>query len=190
MTSDRAHARKHPASGPYVLDTRELGRRPGSMYEVRRTVPALEDLGVELIKIDPESTLTLDLRLESVAEGVLVSGTVHAVATGECGRCLDPVQLPVEVRIVELFAYPGSATEETTDEDEVSRLVDDRVDLEPVVRNAIVLALPLTPLCRPDCLGLCAGCGGRLEDLPEDHSHEQIDPRWAALQQKFRSPEQ
>ena len=160
------------------------------MHEVRRTVPALEDLGVELMKVAPESSIDLDLRLESVAEGVLVSGTVSAHADGECGRCLQPVHQPVQVRIVELFAYPGSATEETTDEDEVSRLIDDRVDLEPVVRNAIVLALPLTPLCRPDCLGLCAGCGERLDDLPEDHSHEQIDPRWAALQEKFRSPEQ
>lgn len=190
MTENRAAARKHPASGPYVLDTRDLGRRPGAMQEVRRTVPALEDLGVELMKVDPENSIDLDLRLESVAEGVLVSGTVTADAEGECGRCLDPVQQTVQVQIVELFAYPGSATEETTDEDEVSRLVDDRVDLEPVVRNAIVLALPLTPLCRPDCQGLCSGCGERVDDLPEDHSHEQIDPRWAALQEKFRSPEQ
>lgn len=160
------------------------------MQEVRRGVPALEDLGVELMKVDPGSVVELDLRLESVAEGVLVSGTVTATADGECGRCLDPVQQRVQQRIVELFAYPGSATEETTDEDEVSRLVNDRVDLEPVVRNAIVLALPLTPLCRPDCPGLCTGCGEHLDDLPEDHSHELIDPRWAALQEKLRSPEQ
>ena len=142
------------------------------------------------MKVDPGADLELDLRLESVAEGVLVSGTVSATAAGECGRCLDPVEQPVQARVVELFAYPGSATEETTDEDEVSRLVDDRIDLEPVVRNAIVLALPLTPLCDPDCMGLCTGCGERLEDLPEDHTHELIDPRWTALQEKFRSPEQ
>lgn len=190
MTTDRARARKHPASGPYVLDTRELGHGPGVMQEVRRTVPALEDLGVELMKVGPGTPLDLDLRLESVAEGVLVSGTVSATGEGECGRCLTPVQHPLQVRIVELFAYPGSATEQTTDEDEVSRLLDDRMDLEPVVRNAIVLALPLTPLCGPDCLGLCAGCGERLDDLPDDHSHELIDPRWAALQEKFRDAEQ
>lgn len=190
MTANGSHGHKHPPSGPYVLDTRELGRRPGAMQEVRRTEAAPADLGVDLIKVLPGSPIDLDLRLESVAEGVLVSGTVTAQAEGECGRCLDPVQEQVQVRIVELFAYPGSSTEETTDEDEIARLVDDRADLEPVIRNAIVLALPLTPLCDPDCEGLCAGCGERLADLPEDHSHELIDPRWAALQEKFGKPDQ
>ncbi|MFV0532298.1 MAG: YceD family protein [Cumulibacter sp.] len=190
MTTDRAQARKHPASGPYVLDTRELGRRPGAMLQVNRTAPALDELGVDLMKVDLEAEVDLDLRLESVAEGVLVSGMVSATAHGECGRCLDPVEQVLSERIVELFAYPGSATEETTDEHEVARLIDDRIDLEPVVRNAIVLAVPLTPLCRPDCLGLCADCGERLEDLPDDHHHEMIDPRWAALQEKFGSTEQ
>lgn len=190
MTANGSHGHKHPPFGPFVIDTRELGRRPGAMQEVRRTEAAPADLGVELIKLAPGSPIDLDLRLESVAEGVLVSGTVTATASGECGRCLDPVEEPVQVHIVELFAYPGSTTDETTDEDEMSRLVDDRADLEPVIRNAIVLALPLTPLCDPDCLGLCAGCGERLEDLPEDHTHEQIDPRWAALQKKFGNPDQ
>lgn len=190
MTGNRAEERKHPASGPFVLDTRELGRRPGAMQEVRRSVEAPEDLGVELIKVAPGSPVELDLRLESVAEGVLVSGTVGATASGECGRCLDPVDERIDVRVVELFAYPGSQTDETTDEDEIARLIDDRIDLEPVVRNAIVLALPLTPLCDPDCSGLCAGCGERLDDLPIDHSHHQIDPRWAGLAEKFGQTDQ
>jgi len=187
MTANGTNARKHALSGPFVLDTRELGRRPGAMQEVRRTEAAPADFGVDLIKVPPGEPIELDLRVESVSEGVLVSGTVTATAEGECGRCLDPVQQQVQVRIVELFAYPGSATEETTDADEVGRLVDDRADLEPAIRNAIVLALPLTPLCGPDCKGLCAGCGQRLEDLPPDHTHEQIDPRWAGLQEKFGS---
>ena len=190
MTAHSSRGHKHPPSGPFVLDTLDLGRRPGAMQEVRRVAPAPEGLGVELIKVVPESPLDLDLRLESVAEGVLVTGTVTAQTEGECGRCLDPVAQTVQVQLVELFAYPGSATEETTDEDEIARLVDDRIDLEPVIRDAIVLALPLTPLCDPDCEGLCSGCGERLADLPEDHTHELIDPRWAGLQKKFGTPEQ
>lgn len=182
--SPKKSGRKHPPSGPLVLDTRELGRRPGEMQEVHRTAPAPASVGLELIRVSEGSPLDLDLRMESVAEGVLVSGSVSAVAIGDCGRCLDPVTQDLTVSLMELYAYPGSATEQTTDEDEVSRLTDDRVELEEVVRNAIVLALPLTPLCRPDCGGLCAGCGQKWDDLPADHEHELIDPRWAALRDK------
>lgn len=167
---------------PLVLDTRELGRRPGSMREVRLSVPAPGDLGVELIAVPAGSDLVLDLRLESVMEGVLVSGTVTAVLVGECARCLDPVRDSLTVRVQELYAYPDSATDATT-QDETGRLEGDLLDLEPAVRDAVVLALPLTPLCRTDCTGLCADCGERLDDLPPDHRHDATDSRWAALAQ-------
>ncbi len=100
---------------------------------------------------------------------------------GECGRCLEPVSDELVVDVCELFAYPHSATDETTGEDEVHRIVDDLLDVEPVVRDAVVLGMPWTPLCRPDCGGLCPTCGQRLDDLPAGHAHEQFDPRWAAL---------
>jgi uncharacterized protein len=175
---------------PFVLDVRELGRRPGSMRPVRAEVPAPPELSVGLAAIPPGVPLTLDLRLESVVEGVLVSGTVSAAVTGECARCLTPVEDTVTVPLTELFAYPDSATEQTSDEDEVSHLVGDMLDLEPVVRDALVLDLPLSPLCREDCRGLCAGCGERLDDLPADHTHTTTDPRWAALAERFGgSPE-
>ena len=85
------------------------------------------------------------------------------------------------VDVVELFAYPNSTTDETTEQDEVHRLVGTRLDLAPVVRDGIVLGLPSTVLCRADCLGLCPECGQRLDDLPAGHAHDTIDPRWAAL---------
>jgi uncharacterized protein len=166
---------------PFVLDTRELRRQAGQMRTERRQVPAPAGLGLEMIGVPEGAQLDLDLRLESVTEGVLVSGTVTAPLEGECGRCLDPVSSQMTVTIQELFAYPGSATDDTTDEDEVHRIVGDLIDLEPVVRDDVVVALPLTPLCRPDCAGLCPTCGQRLDDLPPEHGHEQIDPRWAAL---------
>nr|CEL15422.1 COG1399 protein, clustered with ribosomal protein L32p [Kibdelosporangium sp. MJ126-NF4]CTQ92175.1 COG1399 protein, clustered with ribosomal protein L32p [Kibdelosporangium sp. MJ126-NF4] len=131
------------------------------------------------------AVVEVDVLLESVVEGVLVSGTASAPVEGECARCLDPLSSEVEVELTELFAYPNSATEETTDEDEIPRLVDDRIDLEPVVRDAVVLTLPLVPLCRPDCAGLCPGCGVKWADLGPDHGHEKIDPRWAALQERL-----
>jgi len=167
---------------PYAIDVRLLGRRAGAMRTESRTVPAPTGLGDEVVGVPPGEPVALDLRLESVTEGVLVSGTVRASVHGECARCLDPVTSPLSVEVQELFAWPASVTDETTAEDEVHRIQGEHVDLEPVIRDAVVLALPWTPVCRDDCRGLCPDCGGRLDDLPADHTHETLDPRWAALQ--------
>jgi uncharacterized protein len=174
---------------PFVVDTRELGRRPGSLRTLQRDAPAPADLGFDVVGVPEGAPLALDLRLESVTEGVLVTGSVTAPIEGECGRCLDPVHGEVVVDVVELFAYPDSATDETSEQDEVHRLVDDLLDLEPVVRDVVVLGLPMTPLCRPDCAGLCSECGQRLDDLPADHAHEMLDPRWAALTGLVETPD-
>jgi uncharacterized protein len=174
---------------PLVLDTRELPRRPGSMRTVNRVAPAPRDLGLELIGVPEGADLTLDLRLESVSEGVLVSGTVSGAVVGECGRCLRPIDDSVTVTIQELYAYEHSTTDETAGEDEVGRLQGDLIDLEPVLRDAVVLALPTNPLCRADCPGLCPECGAPWDELPADHSHQQVDPRWAALSQLTRKEE-
>lgn len=151
------------------------------MREVERTVPAPEGLGLELIGVPVGADISLRLRMESVTEGVLVTGTASMPLEGECGRCLRPIKDTADVTIQELYAYPDSTTEATTDEDEVQRLQDDYADLEPPLRDAVVFALPTTPLCREDCPGLCSVCGAHWDDLPADHSHQQVDPRWAAL---------
>jgi uncharacterized protein len=156
---------------------------------VERSVPAPADLGLELIGVPRGAELDLRLRLESVSEGVLVSGTVSAPLRGECGRCLRPISDTIDVEIQELFAYEHSTTDETTDEDEVGRLQGDLIDLEPVLRDAVVLALPTNPVCREDCPGLCPDCGVPLDELPTGHGHEQLDPRWAALSQIKTSEE-
>jgi uncharacterized protein len=158
------------------------------MRAVRRTVPAPADLAVELVGVPEGEPVRLDLRMEAVVEGVLVSGTVTAPVAGQCGRCLDPFTDTLTVDVQELFAYPDSTTDDTADPDEVRRLVGDLLDLEPVLRDALVLALPLTPVCRADCRGLCPTCGARWQDLPADHTHETLDPRWAALAERFGEP--
>ena len=185
---------KHPQitldpRSPLVLDTRELPRRPGAMRTVQRVVPAPSDLGLELLGVPDGADLSLDLRLESVSEGVLVSGTVSGPVSGECSRCLRSISDSVVVPVQELYAYEHSTTDETTDEDEVGRLQGDLIDLEPAVRDTVVLALPTNPLCRDDCLGLCPECGTPLDELPEGHTHEQVDPRWAALSRLTREEE-
>jgi uncharacterized protein len=159
------------------------------MRALERTAPAPEDLGLEMISVPAGAELTLKLRLESVSEGVLVSGTVSGPVAGECGRCLREISSSIEVPIQELYAYQHSTTDETTDDDEVGRLQGDLLDLEPALRDAVVLALPTNPLCREDCPGLCPDCGVHFDELPADHSHQQVDPRWAALSQMNTSEE-
>jgi len=168
-----------------VLDTVELGRRAGSMRKVTRTVPAPDDLGTEVIRVPAGSELELALRLEAVMEGVLVSGTAEGVAVGECVRCLEEMSEDVEVDVQELFVYADRArvrdeTDPASDEKDEYELDGDLIDVEPVLRDAVVLALPFQPVCTPDCPGLCSECGARLADDP-DHKHEDVDPRWAAL---------
>ncbi|WP_158888897.1 YceD family protein [Amycolatopsis anabasis] len=186
MSDDKSTPAQLDARNPWVLDTRELGRRAGLSRAVQRRLTVENPLGVpDVITVPQGAEVEVDLMLESVVEGVLVSGTAVAPTTGQCSRCLDPISGEVEVELTELFAYPDSTTEATTDEDEVSRLVDDRIDLEPVVRDAVVLALPQVPLCTEDCPGLCTECGVKWVDLEPGHGHETIDPRWAALVERF-----
>jgi uncharacterized protein len=166
---------------PLVINISRLGRRPGSMMTFHETVPSPARIGVELAAIPEGAPLELDLRIESVSEGVLVTGTVSGPTTGECARCLTPVTGNVEIDLTELFAYPDSATEATTDADEVGHVVDDSVDLEQPIVDAVGLALPFSPLCGPDCQGLCPDCGIPMATAEPGHRHEKIDPRWAKL---------
>ncbi|MER8187457.1 DUF177 domain-containing protein [Kitasatospora sp. NPDC094015] len=185
---------------PLVFDTHELGRRPGSLRRVSRTLTAPEGLGIEdVIGVPETSEIILELRMESVVEGVLVTGTAEARVEGECVRCLEPVDDDLEVDFQELYYYPESddrgrgraaGADEDLDEDsedETYRLEGDYFDLQPVLRDAVVLALPLQPVCQDDCLGLCVECGARLSDDPSHH-HDAADPRWAALQGLSAAP--
>jgi uncharacterized protein len=169
---------------PLVLDTRELGRRPGSQREVSFSAEAPAELGIEILSVPEGSSVDIDLRLEAVMEGVLVTGTAQADLEGECSRCLEPIEDTVHVDLQELFVYddPHDRSKRPDDQDDdVSRLEGDLIDLEPLLRDAVVLALPFQPLCRDDCPGLCVECGARLADDP-DHRHDApVDPRWAAL---------
>jgi uncharacterized protein len=178
---------------PLVFDTHELGRRPGALQRLNRSIDAPKDLGIQgVIGVPEGAPVELDLRLESVMEGVLVTGTARAQAEGECVRCLEPLEFDLEAEFQEMFSYPDADdrgrpkadpaddAEGSADEDRLF-IEDGLFDLEPVLRDAVVLALPMQPVCQDDCLGLCSECGARLTDDP-DHHHDAVDIRWAALQ--------
>lgn len=163
-----------PAS-PYRLAVRDLVHRAGEMREKSLAFDVPEQLGAAAVVVPAGTPIAIELRLEGLHEGILVSGEVTTTAVGECVRCLDPVTLPVEVEFQEVFAYsPDDAFDYTVH--------DNHVDCEPVVRDAVVLSLPFQPVCRPDCPGLDPETGERRADHPERTPREITDPRWAALQ--------
>ncbi len=154
-----------------------MSRQAGTMREVRRTAEAPGGIGIGVIGVPAGSPVELDVRLEAVGEGVLVTGTAEVALAGECVRCLAPIRRSDEIDIQELYYYPGNGP----DDDETSRIEGERIDLEPVLRDAVVLDLPFTPLCKDDCEGLCQTCGANLNDDP-DHTHGgNNDERWSAL---------
>ena len=160
------------------------------MKRVSTKVPSPGGLGVEFIKVPDDAEIEIDLRMESVMEGVLVTGTARAPLAGECVRCLEPFSQQCEADFQEMFSYPEvdergreTAEPEDDDEEETFSLEGDLFDLEPVLRDAVVLSLPLQPVCREDCPGLCPQCGARLADDPEHEHEEAVDIRWAALQE-------
>lgn len=171
-------SRRAPTAGSDLrFDIRELGRRTAAMNTVQRTAVAPEGMGVEMIGVPPGSPIDLELRFESVVEGVLVTGTAEVDLHGVCARCLRPIEFTELVDLMELFLYPGKEP----DDEEASRVEGDEIDLEPVLRDAVVLDLPFTPVCADDCAGLCPECGQDL-NLEPDHTHgEAVDPRWAEL---------
>src|SRR5690606_1237141 len=119
--------------------------------------------------------IRIGLRLEGLHDGVLVTGEVDTTADGECVRCLDAVEVPVEVEFQELFAY-------SEDEAFDFAIRDDHVNLESVVRDAVVLSLPFQPVCRTDCPGLDPDTGEKYADDAARQARDVLDPRWAALQ--------
>jgi uncharacterized protein len=166
---------------PLAIDISRLGRRPGSLMSYTQTVPSPLRIGLELLAIDVGAPIELDLQLQSVSEGVVVTGSVAAPTTGECSRCLAPTSGDIQIDLTEFFAYPDSATEATTEEDEVGHVVDDVVNLEQTIVDEIAMTLPFSPTCTPDCPGLCPDCGVRLAEAEPGHQHDKVDPRWAKL---------
>ena len=163
----------HPT--PYTVPAHAVIHRPGDQLERTLDFAAPEQLGDGMAVVREGTPVHIDVRLEGLHDGVLVSAEVDTVADGECVRCLDPVRIPVQVEIQELFAY-------SVDEAFDFVVQDDHVNLEPVVRDAVVLSLPFQPVCRPDCPGLDPETGEKLADDPDRKPVEVLDTRWAALE--------
>jgi uncharacterized protein len=189
------------ASDVFLFNSYELPRRAGEMKEYSLDISIPERIGIDVIGVLAGEEIQLQLRLESVAEGVLVSAQLSAIADGECMRCLDPIELEIDRQIQELYRYaaekPHTKAErkrsrqdaDDLDVDDALMMDGDFINLESPIRDAIVLDLPVNPLCSADCAGLCPGCGVKWATLESTHAHEVNDPRWAGLSGLRRSAE-
>ena len=171
----------HRNSSVLTFNVRDLEHRPGTMETLDVEAPAPKDFGTALIGSPEGTPMDLQLRLESVHDGILVSGTVIVSVHGECSRCLDPIDYELPVDVQELFVFdPSPQGDENVEDEQVYEVRDEEIDLEPMLRDAVITQLPFQPVCRADCPGLCAQCGARLENDP-NHHHDVKDPRWSAL---------
>ncbi len=170
---------------PFVVSLQSLPRQEGSVMRWEKELSAPADMGVELIGVPEGSPMAIALELQSVSEGVFVQGNVGVTLEGQCSRCLRDLALDEDETVGELVFYPERKAAFVADGDEEAEefpeIVDDHIDLEPILRDAVVIGLPFRPLCRPDCPGLCSDCGEPWDNLPDDHAHEKLDPRFDAL---------
>ncbi|WP_182353992.1 YceD family protein [Flaviflexus huanghaiensis] len=170
-------------SDAFRISLADLRRQEGSRLEFVRSIPAPDTFATALVRTIGD--ISVDGALQSVSEGVLVTGTVDYTTLAECARCLREVEEDLTSDVTELYFYPNraKALQESGDEEaeEVALIEDDTIDIEPLLRDTIVGQMPFIPLCDENCPGLCAVCGGRLADLPDDHAHEEEFQEMTAL---------
>ena len=159
----------------FEIPVHELTRRPGHTTEQSLEITLGTAMGQGAATVEPDKVLQLELRLESIHEGILATGEVTATATALCSRCLEPLELKVEVDFQELFAY-------SLEQEDDFLIQDEKINLEQAITDVVVLSLPFKPVCSEDCLGLCSDCGLNLSQDP-NHVHEaSIDSRWSELE--------
>jgi uncharacterized protein len=163
------------AVGTLAVGVADLLSRPGNTRH-EHLEAVLGELAVLGSHVPANGTVVLDLELQSVNDGIVAKGTVQAPWVGECRRCLQPVERVLEADVLEIF-------EDNPVDGETRQLDHDRIDLEPVARETILLELPLAPLCKDDCAGLCAECGADRNTVDCGHGQELGDARWSALDQ-------
>ena len=162
------------------IDVRDLLDQPGSSRAVH-----VDEIGPELrlglASVPEDAPIVSDLLLESVVEGILASGPMCGRLALSCARCLREFEEAFGLQVQELFSRDAGPEGE-----EYPLSAEGSIDIEPMVRDAVLLAVPFSPLCRPDCRGLCERCGADRNLGQCTCTTEETDPRWAALDGLFQ----
>jgi uncharacterized protein len=163
---------------PFSLPVASLMHKPGTSESVSLTIPAPTHYGEAVSKVPEGTPLEISVLLESVHEGILVSGQIETTAHADCVRCLEPTTFALVVPLQELFAYlPDEAYDYV--------VVQDEIDLDQVVRDQVVIELPFQPVCSEDCPGLDPETGLKRDGESDRSKTTPIDPRWAKLGDVF-----
>lgn len=187
---------------PWAVSVAQVASRPGQSKEIDATFPAPSGIGDEIVGVDEGADVSVVGSFDSIVDGLILNARISAPVHAECTRCLKPIQRDWTVNVTSFFPYEDKSAagkggkagkngkEEEVDiiagEDEVEDtypLLDGGAwaDLEALLRDTLVEELPLQPLCKPDCKGLCSQCGIDLNENP-DHQHDMTDIRFAALE--------
>lgn len=181
---------------PWAVSVAQVASRPGQSKEIDATFPAPSGIGDEIVGVDEGADVSVVGSFDSIVDGLILNARISAPVHAECTRCLKPIQRDWTVNVTSFFPYEDKSAagkngkEEEVDiiagEDEAEDtypLLDGGVwaDLEALLRDTLVEELPLQPLCKPDCKGLCSQCGIDLNENP-DHQHDMTDIRFAALE--------
>jgi uncharacterized protein len=176
---------------PLLVIVTSLRPTPGGRHHVVRT-GRLDGLAITSSAVPADADVVVDADIEVVDGGVVVTGTVSSIWTGECRRCLQPVTGVVVSKVREVFERtPRLRESDLVDahEAETYRLAGDTLDLAPLARDAILLELPLAPVCREDCAGLCPTCGVDLNEQSCECAEQPINPVWAILDSLRATPD-
>jgi uncharacterized protein len=158
-----------------LIEVRDLAGHPGESRFAAVAEP-VEGLKLGLAAVPEDVPVTGDLRLQGVEEGVFVTGGVSGPMRLVCARCLKEFDDSFDVNVNDLYATnPG--------DDDYALSEDKQLDPEPMIRDAVALSMPFSPLHDPGCKGLCERCGGDRNLNECTCTDEVIDPRWSALSQ-------
>lgn len=192
------HSNHYPDQSPWAIPVAQVGSRPGQSFEIDQTFPAPSGIGDEFFGVAEGSDIEVNARFDSIVDGLIFSGTATARTTGECGRCLTDIDRDQTISLSTFMPYdadptqtvtPGSkheevivAGEEESAETHPLSAGGNFADIETLLRDGFTQEIPMTPLCKPDCRGLCPQCGLNLNDNP-DHVHTVTDIRLSALEE-------
>lgn len=187
---------------PWAVSVAQVASRPGQSKEIDATFPAPSGIGDEIVGVDEGADVSVVGSFDSIVDGLILNARISAPVHAECTRCLKPIQRDWTVNVTSFFPYEdksaagkGGKAGKNGKEEEVDIIAGEDeaedtyppldggawADLEALLRDTLVEELPLQPLCKPDCKGLCSQCGIDLNENP-DHQHDMTDIRFAALE--------